>query len=97
MDLGKFNPNDFETHKTAFINLLAQTYGAQGENLKYIVHDVIIAAEFVNDAEWHMYQLPLTGKAYSTDNKSVYDLLKSFLVNTSGWTWIEPYDTMENG
>jgi hypothetical protein len=54
MDLGKFNPNDFETHETAFINLLAQTYGAQGENLKYIVHDVIIPAEFVDDAKWHM-------------------------------------------
>jgi hypothetical protein len=37
MDLGKFHPDDFETHETAFINLLAQTYGAQGENLKYIV------------------------------------------------------------
>jgi hypothetical protein len=36
-------------------------------------------------------------EAYSMDNKSVYRLLKSFLVNTSGWTWIEPYDTMENG
>jgi hypothetical protein len=97
MDLGKFNPNDFETHETAFINLLAQTYGAQGENLKYIMHDVIIPAEFVNDAKRHMYQLPLTGKAYSTDNKLVYHLLKSFLINTSGWTWIELYDTMENG
>jgi hypothetical protein len=97
MDLGKFNPDDFETHDTAFINLLAQTYGVQGENLKYIMRDVIIPAEFVDDAERLMYQLPLTGKAYSTDNKSVYHLLKSFLVNTSGWTWIEPYDTMENG
>jgi hypothetical protein len=72
-------------------------YGAQGENLKYIVHDVIIPAEFVDDAEWRMYQFPLTGEAYNMDNKSVYHLLKSFLVNTSGWTWIEPYDTMENG
>jgi hypothetical protein len=97
MDLGKFNPNDFETHETAFINLLAQMYGAQGKNLKYIVRDVIIPAEFVDDAEWRMYQLPLTGEAYSMDNKSVYRLLKSFLVNTSGWTWIELYDTMENG
>jgi hypothetical protein len=44
-----------------------------------------------------MYQLPLTGKAYSMDNKSVYHLLKSFLINMSGWTWIELYDTMENG
>jgi hypothetical protein len=97
MDLGKFNPDDFETHETAFINLLAQTYGVEGENLKYIVRDVVIPAEFVDDAEWCMYQLPLTGKAYSMDNKSVYRLLKSFLINTSGWTWIEPYDTMENG
>jgi hypothetical protein len=97
MDLGKFNPDDFKTHETAFINLLAQTYGAQGENLKYIMRDVVIPAEFVDDAEWCMYQLPLTGEAYSMDNKSVYHLLKSFLFNTSGWTWIEPYDTMENG
>jgi hypothetical protein len=97
MDLGKFNPDDFETHETAFINLLAQTYGVQGKNLKYIMRDVVIPAEFVDDAERRMYQLPLTGKAYSMDNKSVYRLLKSFLVNTSGWTWIEPYDTMENG
>jgi hypothetical protein len=97
MDLGKFNPNDFETHETAFINLLAQMYGAQGENLKYIVHNVIIPAEFVNDAERRMYQLPLTGEAYSMDSKAVYRLLKSFLINMSGWTWIEPYDTMENG
>jgi hypothetical protein len=97
MDLGKFNPNDFETHESAFINLLVQIYGAQGENLKYIMCDVISPAEFVNDAKQCMYQLPLTGKAYSTDNKSLYHLLKSFLVNTSGWTWIESYDTMENG
>jgi hypothetical protein len=76
MDLRKFNPDDFETHETVFINLLAQTYGAQGKNLKHIVHDVIIPAEFVDDAKWHMYQLPLTGEAYSMDNKSVYHLLK---------------------
>jgi hypothetical protein len=86
MDLGKFNPDDFETHKTAFINLLAQTYGAHDENLKYIVCDVIIPAEFVDDAKRCTYQLPLTGEAYSTANKSVYCLLKSFLITTSGWT-----------
>ncbi len=97
MDLGKFNPDDFETHETALIDLLVQTYEAQCENLKYIVHDVIIPAAFVDDAKWRMYQLPLKGKAYSMDNKSDYRLLKSFLVNMSGWTWIEPYDTMENG
>ena len=65
MDLHKFNPDDFETHETAFINLLAQMYGAQGKNLKYIVCNVIIPVEFINNAERHMYQLPLTGEAYS--------------------------------
>jgi hypothetical protein len=35
----------------------------QGENLKHIVRDVIIPAEFVDDAERRMYQLPLTGQA----------------------------------
>jgi hypothetical protein len=62
LDLGKFNPDDFETHETAFINLLAETYGAQGKNLKYIVRDVIIPAEFVNDAKRRIYQLPLQAR-----------------------------------
>jgi hypothetical protein len=73
-DLGKFNPDDIETHETAFINLLAQTFGAQGQNLKYIMCNVVIPAMFVDDAKRHMYQLPLTGEAYNTDNKSVYHL-----------------------
>jgi hypothetical protein len=55
-DLGNFNHNDFETHETAIIKLLVLMYGAQGENLKYIVHDVINPAEFVDDAKWCMYQ-----------------------------------------
>jgi hypothetical protein len=96
MDLGKFNPDDFETHETVFINLLAQMYGAQGKNLNHIVFNVVVPVELVDDAKRCMYQLPLTGKAYSTDNKLVYHLLKSFLINTSGLTWIELYNATEN-
>jgi hypothetical protein len=40
-DLGKFDPEDFETYEMAFINLLTQTYGANKESLKYIVHAAI--------------------------------------------------------
>jgi hypothetical protein len=97
MNLGKSNPDDFETHETVFINLLAQTYGVQGKNLKYIMHNDVIPVMFTNDANRCMYQLPLTGEAYKTDNKLVYHLLKSFLINMSGWTWIEPYNATENG
>jgi hypothetical protein len=63
----------------------------------YIICNVIIPVEFVDDAKSHIYQLPVAGEAYSTDNKSVYHLLKSFLINTSGWTWIELYNATENG
>jgi hypothetical protein len=55
MDLGKFNPDHFETHETAFINLLAQMYGVQGKNLNYIMCNVVFPAEFVDDAERRMY------------------------------------------
>ncbi len=73
-------------------------YGAQGKNLNYIMRNVVIPVVFVDDAKrCIMYQLPLTGKAYNMDNKLVYHLLKSFLINTSGWTWIEPYNVTENG
>jgi hypothetical protein len=31
------------------------------------------------------------------DKQLVYHLLKSILINTPGWTWIEPYNVTENG
>jgi hypothetical protein len=84
--LGKFNPDNFETHETAFISLLAQTMGCKAKILS-ILCTMLLFLLFVDDAKRHMYQLPLTGKAYNMDNKSVYHLLKSFLINMSGWTW----------
>lgn len=44
-----------------------------------------------------MYQLTLTGGAYEEDSKVVYHLLKSFLVNMAGWTWLESFDVTEHG
>jgi len=96
-DLGKFDPEDFETHETGFVNLLSQTRGTQGESLKYIARDAVVPAVFADEAERRMYQLPLTGEAFEQDNKQAYRLLKSFLVNTPGWTWIESFNATENG
>jgi hypothetical protein len=52
---------------------------------------------FVDEAERCIFQLPLAGGAYKEDNKVVYCLLKSFLVNMAGWTWIEGFDMAEDG
>ena len=96
-DLGKFDPEEFETCETAFVNLLSQTHGTQGESLKYIACDAVVPAVFADDADRRMYQLPLTGGAFEEDNKKTFRLLKSYLINMPGWTWIESFDATENG
>jgi uncharacterized membrane protein YgcG len=96
-DLGKFDPEEFETGETAFVNLLSQTRGMQGESLKYVACDAVVPAVFAEDAEGRMYQLPLTGGAFEEDNKQTFHLLKSYLINMPGWTWIESFDATENG
>jgi hypothetical protein len=36
-DLGKFDPNAFDTHEDVFLNLLAQSFGVLRELLHYVV------------------------------------------------------------
>jgi hypothetical protein len=96
-DLGKFDPEEFETGETAFVNLLSQTHGTQGESLKYVACEAVVPAVFADDAERRMYQLPLTGGAFEEDNKQTFHLLKSYLINMPGWTWIESFNVTENG
>jgi uncharacterized membrane protein YgcG len=96
-DLGKFDPEEFETGETAFVNLLSQTRGTQGESLKYVARDAVVPAVFADDAKRRMYQLPLTGGAFEEDNKQTFRLLKSYLIKLPGWTWIESFNATENG
>jgi uncharacterized membrane protein YgcG len=96
-DLGKFDPDDFDAHEDAFLNLLAQSYGVLKEPLRYVVRDEIPPAEFANTEEERMYQFPLIGESFQLDNQTVYRKLKAFLIDSPGWAWIEPHDTAENG
>jgi hypothetical protein len=58
--LGKFDPEEFETGETAFVNLfLSQTRRTQGESLKYVACNAVVPAVFADDAKRCMYQLPL--------------------------------------
>jgi hypothetical protein len=96
-DLGKFDPDDFDAHEDAFVNLLAQTFGVLREPLRYVVRPDIPPDEFATDEEERMYQLPHTGQSFVLDNQAVYRKLKAFLVDSPGWAWIEPHDTAEDG
>jgi hypothetical protein len=96
-DLGKFDPDDFEAHEDAFLNLLAQSFGVLREPLRYIVRPDTAPAEFATNEEERMYQLPLVGGSFELDNQAVYRKLKAFLIDSPGWAWIEPHDTAEDG
>ena len=96
-DLAKFDPDDFDIHEDAFLNLLARTVGANKEPLRYVVREQNAPAEFADDFERRLYQLPLTGAAFEEDNRKVYHLLKAFLIDTPGWAWIEHYNATEHG
>ena len=44
-----------------------------------------------------MFQMPLDGPGFEDDNRHVYRLLKTFLVDTPGWAWIVSFDAVEDG
>ena len=50
-DLGKFDPDDFDAHEDAFLNLLAQSYGVLKEPLRYIVRSADVPTEFATNEE----------------------------------------------
>jgi transposase-like protein len=96
-DLGKFDPDDFDAHEDAFLNLLAQSYGVLKEPLRYIVCSATVPDVFSSNEEQRMYQFPLEGGSFELDNQAVYRKLKAFLISSPGWAWIEPHDSAENG
>ena len=91
-DLGKFDPDDFDTYEDAFVNLLKQKYGVLKEPLAYIVHPKEVPKEFKTAEEHHMFELPLMGNTFKLDNHMVYRELKTFLINSPSWAWIESFD-----
>jgi hypothetical protein len=95
--LGKFNPDDFDAHEDAFLNVLAQSYGVLKEPLRYIVRSDTVLDAFSSNEEERMYQFPLMGGSFELNNQAVYRKLKAFLINSLGWAWIEPHNLAENG
>ena len=96
-DLGKFDPDLFESFEDGFANLCAETIGVQGEPLRYVIRAEEAPDEFTDVEQERMYQIPLEGSAYSLDNKTVYRKLKAFLIDGPGWAWIKEFDNAEDG
>ena len=77
-DLGKFDPDDFDAHEDAFLNLLAQSFGALRKPLRFVVHLDSAPAEFAMNKEQQMYQFPLTGRSFELDNQAVIGSSRHF-------------------
>jgi hypothetical protein len=66
------DPDDFDTHEDAFLNLMSQTFGVLKEPLRYIVHPAMTLTAFGSNEEERMYQFPLEGIAcFQMDNQTV--------------------------
>ena len=65
--------------------------------LTYVIRNRNIPAQVATIAEERMYQIPLQGDAYEEDNKTVFHLLKEYLIATQAYSWIEAYARTENG
>ena len=52
---------------------------------------------FVDYFEERIFQMPITGPEFDSENRTVYRKFKDFLVSTAGYAWIERYDKTENG
>ena len=89
-DLTAFNPDEFETHKEAFRNLLYQNTSVTRKcSLLYIVRPEVATVIFTDDFEERMFQMPLNGQEYNLDYHTLYAKLKAFLIGSVGYAWIE--------
>ena len=91
-DLDKFDLDGFDTYEDTFVNLLKQKYGVLKEPLAYIVHLDDVPDDFETTKECCMFGILLTGNAFELDNHMVYRELKTFLINSPSWAWIESFD-----
>jgi hypothetical protein len=58
--------------------LRRQTIGSCNESIRYVVRAEQAPAEFGDEHEERMFQLPLNGNGYKQDNRAVYRLLNAF-------------------
>jgi hypothetical protein len=95
--LGKFDPALFDVFEEKFINMLARCQGVRHSSLRYVVRPEDPPDTFADDEERRMFEMELAGPGFAADNRSVYRKLKAALLDSNGYTWIQPFDERENG
>jgi hypothetical protein len=100
-------PEEFKTNtkwkdfREAFLTFMSHTKGQCDFPLSYVLreHEVLINEdeEFDTQEDFEEAVVPLQGSYFDEDNHAVFDSLKSRLLNGPAWTWIQDYDTKQDG
>ncbi|MGH7974599.1 MAG: hypothetical protein ACREBR_03670 [bacterium] len=92
--------SNWEVFKEAVLTYLGQFQGGGRIQIKYVIRDNDINepnAVYANDMERLIQTVPLEGELFVRDNRKVYGILKSLLLEGPGWNWIIHLDRAENG
>ena len=86
----KFDAKKFKVWKTSYLNYLDSQKGENGVPLSYVVRPVDVdPASAVDDQQRLIWSTPLAGAAFTKDNRAVYQIMKSLMLNTEGWAWFQ--------
>ena len=94
---GKFKPNKWVSWKLSLNNYLAQLSSLMDKlPLSYVIRGQAPDLENADPETLRFWSVRLQGKRFQKDNTKVWNILKSLVIDTDGWTWIEEYDDPRN-
>ncbi len=86
--------------KEQFLTYIGSKYGQSKAPLTFITHESDEPGDpidFDDDYDIMVYLTPHIRDAFKKDNNTVYDELKTLLIQSPAFTWIHPYDRTRNG
>ncbi|MGH7974125.1 MAG: hypothetical protein ACREBR_01265 [bacterium] len=91
---------NWEIFKESVITYFGQLKGGGRIPLKYVIRDSDNGDREMNyatDMERLICTVPLEGELFTRDNRVVYGIIKSLVLEGPGWNWIIHLDREENG
>jgi len=95
----KFKPTKWVQWKLGFQTYLCQMRGLQQVPLTYVIRSQTLPPNLLTRIveEIRLYTIALEGPLYQSDNRNVWNLLKTQLLETDGYTWIKKHERTSDG
>jgi len=96
----KFKPQKWVQWKLGFKTAIGQLRGINNSvPLTYIIRKREVPRDIFQFSreEQELYVVQLTGPAFKSDNRTVWNRLKMELIDTDGWAWIQQFEKTSDG